>query len=327
MRAPLTLLLTLLAASLLSACTHDPAASAPWGMQGVLRIADAEGLDAASYYQLARYHEQRHEDAAAGAAYRQSLQRAPRQLDARNGYAALLARQGQLEAAITLLRATSADFPALAQPLSNLGYVYYLQGDYPAARHSLQQALAREPSHARALANLALTEQALGLAPASAVAAIPQQAAAASAAAALAAAAPAPGAVAAARMEVVQIAPHQLRLQPTASASAIQIVNGNRSRAMSQQVGRTLAQQGYAVAKIVDQRRFYQRQTIIQYGPGQLALAQQMLAEIQPLLPAPVRLLALNKLPAPHAVRLVLGHDQFRRQRPALAALTDLSQE
>lgn len=49
--------------------------------------------------------------------------------------------------------------PDAAMALNNLGYSRLLQGDYPAARRFLEQALARDPLHTRARANLELVQR------------------------------------------------------------------------------------------------------------------------------------------------------------------------
>ncbi|NGZ86507.1 LytR C-terminal domain-containing protein [Duganella aceris] len=324
----------LLAACLLQACGGAPVKT-ELAIAPVLRIEDSAGLDAASLYQLGRYHQRRGEAAAAGAAFARSIALAPRQLDARNAQAALLAGQGQVDAAVALLLQVVGDFPDQVQPLSNLGYAYHLQGQDDLARTVLEQALARDPVHAQARANLAL----LGPAPVSAGARLVRSATASHAAPISKASS---GAVAREsvppRMEVVQMAPNEFRLQqrsvdplaslqPAPAAAAqdsappaadegarLQIVNGNGVRGLGERVRRLLARHGIDAGRVVNQRGHYQRTTIIEYLPGQRPRADAMLAALH----GRATLLPARALPGGLSLRLVLGRDHA-----ASLALTD----
>lgn len=134
------------------------------------------------------------------------------------------------------------------------------------------------------------------------------------------------------RLEIVQLAPNEYRLQyrpsatpatlavavdaaPTPAAERIQIVNGNGVRGMGERVRRLLARHGIAAARVVNQRGHYQRATIIEYVPGQRQRADAMLAALQ----GRATLLPARALPDGLALRLVLGRDSATG--PALAAL------
>ena len=155
--------------------------------------------------------------------------------------------------------------------------------------------------------------------------AAPPRGAAAAATASAAAAAPAPAAgaipVQPSRMEIVQLGPNEFRLQyrqPVAGASAaapaaatarqLQIVNGNGVAGMGERVRCLLAGHGIGDASVVNQRRHYQRLTIIEYLPDQQQRAHAVLAALQ----GRARLLPARALPGALTLRLVLGRDQAR---------------
>lgn len=324
--APLRRAVLLGAAALLLGCGAAPV-EPQWRVAPLLRLQHADGVDAAALYRLGRYHQQRGELDAAAVAFARSLALDPAQLDARNAKAVLLASQGRLEQAATLLRQLAQDFPDQAQPLSNLGYVYYLQGLHSEAVATLEQALRRAPGHAQASANLALTRAlaADGSGPATTTAA--GGPAVAMAAAAPAAVAPAPLAMQAGQ-RLVQVAPNIFQLEARADAAAsgnvaaapiaasdasasagaptVQIVNGNGVTGLGERTRRLLARQGIADATVVNQRGHTQRATVIEYLPARRADAERMRAALR----GPARLLRVASLPGPLTLRLVLGSDQ-----------------
>ena len=141
------------------------------------------------------------------------------------------------------------DFPEAAQPLNNLGYVYYLQGELAQASGMLEQAMARDGGTALARNNLQLVQAAqLALVPA----------------------APA-----------VAVAPEAL--------AEIEIINGNGIRGMAAQMRLRVQARGMAVSRLRNQPGFRQERSQIQYAPGharqadalRLALAQR--GEAMPL--------------------------------------------
>lgn len=188
-------------AALLLGCGAAPV-QPPWRVAPLLRVDHAGGDEAAALYRVGRYHQQRGELPAAAEAFARSIALQPDQLDARNAQAVLLAGQGRQAEAIALLEQVVAAYPREAQPMNNLGYLYYLQGRQQKARTALAQALRLDPQHAQARANLAR------LAPGSAMpgAATPGNIAAAPEVAAADTAAPS-------RLQLVQLAPNEFRLQ------------------------------------------------------------------------------------------------------------------
>jgi hypothetical protein len=257
-----------------------------------------------------------------------------------------------LPQAADLLRKLAADFPTQAQPLSNLGYVYHLQGNDAQADSTLRAALALAPDHVAARANLAL------LAATAATAAPAARAIAATApvpAATTPSAAAAPSAAPAApfsltttphpQWQLLQVAPNEFRLQaPPAPAAAapvttpatapgtapvaattadgetapvrLQIVNGFGAPGVAAKARDLLRRHGFAAASVTNQRGYRQAQTVIEYVPGQQARARALRAA----LPGSVTLAPVPALPRQLTLRLVLGQDHDRAPTPNLLA-------
>lgn len=142
-----------LGACLLQACAAPPTQK-ELAMQPVLRVRHSADQTAATYYQLGKYHQERGNVDLARAAYAYSVELDGRQLEARNALAAIHAQQGRLEDAKVLLLQLVADYPAVAHPYNNLGYVQYLQGNYDAAVSTLQRALVLDSENPRTRNNL-----------------------------------------------------------------------------------------------------------------------------------------------------------------------------
>jgi len=142
-----------LGACLLQACVAPPTQK-ELAMQPVLRVRHSADQAAATYYQLGKYHQERGNLDLARAAYAYSVELDGRQLEARNALAAIHAQQGRLEDARVLLLQVVADYPAVAHPYNNLGYVHYLQGNYDAAVSTLQRALVLDSENPRTRNNL-----------------------------------------------------------------------------------------------------------------------------------------------------------------------------
>lgn len=332
---------------LLAGCAGAPV-TPQWALAPLLRVDHAGGDQAAALYRVGRYHQQRGETAAAAEAFTRSLALQPDQLDARNAQAVLLAGQGRSVEAIDMLRQLAAAYPRAAQPLNNLGYLYAQQGLARQARAAFEQALALEPLHAQARANLARLPtdpaHASASAPAwSAPAPAPAPAPATAASANAHAAAPAPGGASPLtsttapdqpRLLLVQEAPNRFRLEEralparsttlaTASAPApapaLQIVNGNGVRGLAERVRGMLRRHGIAGAAIANARAARRGPTIIEYLPGHRQRAETVRAALD----GKARLVAARALPGAPAVRLVLGSDHAGQAargaaRPAL---------
>lgn len=142
-----------LGACLLQACAAPPTQK-ELAMQPVLRVRHSADQTAATYYQLGKYHQERGNVDLARAAYAYSVELDGRQLEARNALAAIHAQQGRLEDAKVLLLQLVAEYPGVAHPYNNLGYVHYLQGNYDAAVATLQRALVLDSENPRTRNNL-----------------------------------------------------------------------------------------------------------------------------------------------------------------------------
>lgn len=142
-----------LGACLLQGCVAPPTQK-ELAMQPVLRVRHSADQAAATYYQLGKYHQERGNLDLARAAYAYSVELDGRQLEARNALAAIHAQQGRLEDAKVLLLQLVTDYPAVAHPYNNLGYVQYLQGNYDAAVSTLQRALVLDSENPRTRNNL-----------------------------------------------------------------------------------------------------------------------------------------------------------------------------
>lgn len=148
---------------LLTACSAPPAPR-PLALQPVVR-GDMPGNQAASWNRLGRFHHERGQLALALGAYAQSLALDANQLDARNAVAVIEAQRGDLELAHKALVTLVKDYPAEAQPHTNLGYVQYLMGDHAGASQTLRRAMALGAGP-KAFQNLQLAEAAMGKSPA-----------------------------------------------------------------------------------------------------------------------------------------------------------------
>jgi Tfp pilus assembly protein PilF len=314
--------------TLLAACAAPPA-RAPLAIEGLLRISHSSGQTAANWYQLGKYHQQRGQFDLAIEAYSAAIALDRRQLEPRNAQATVLALQGRLdEAQQTLLRLV-ADYPEVAHPYNNLGYVYLMQRDYAAAVAALKRALSLDAGDERARNNLATALAAAGQSvttmPAPPVAARVTATIAAGSAAATTAALPLKPA---ARMELVRIEPHvyQLKLiaaaaeqpvlapQPVAPTGPVKspsaplrvaIANGNGVTGMALQVRLLLARRGIAAGRLSNLRPYRQQQTEIEYPRG---LEQQALA-LNDALQGLAVLVPVPQTPTGQDLRLVLGKD------------------
>jgi Tfp pilus assembly protein PilF len=318
--APRVHFILLCIAALLAGCGAAPV-QPQWAIAPLLRVAHAGGDDPAALYRLGRYHQQRGEPAAAAEAFARSIALQTDQLDARNAQAVLLAGQGRQDEAMRLLEQLAEAFPERAQPVNNLGYLYLLRGEAAPARALFERALRLEPGHAQARANLARLT--------------PAEPLPASASMAGAAASGAPAAADqdnASRLQLVQLAPNEFRLQERAALAAgaaapatasIQIVNGNGVPGLGERTRRLLApldRAAMANAEVVNQRRHDQRGTVIEYLPGHGERARAMRTALR----GRALLLPVRALPGRLALRLVLGHDhaEVRSNGPARLAPT-----
>jgi tetratricopeptide (TPR) repeat protein len=323
-----------IAFAVLGACLLPACVSLPERMQLLFQPAQQvrhSGNDvASSYFRLGRYHQDHGNLDLALTAYTYAIARDPRHAGARSAAAAIHAQQGRLAQARAMLLAVAAEYPALAQPHNNLGYVYHLQGDYSAAAQAFRRALAIEPGNERARNNLALAEA--GAAPQA-----PVLLAAAPVAPAAAPVAPPPAAVA--RMELVTLAPNMYELklhtpEPVAvalpvpgagaPASRLEVANGNGVTGIAKRVKLALGKRGIAVARLTNARPFSQVETSIQFLPG----FEQQALHLQATMGGTPVLKAVAELPMRTDLRLVLGKDASDKlSAPRLMAASSVAHQ
>ena len=114
------------------------------------------------HYRLGRYYHgsQRWEEAQKS--YQQAIALEPEHVGARNALAVLYAERGEYAKAISLLRVLTKTVPDASDIRSNLGYAYYLNGDYELARASLEKASRLDSKNTRAWYNLGKVLERLG---------------------------------------------------------------------------------------------------------------------------------------------------------------------
>ena len=147
-----------LGAGLLQACIAPPAIKKEMAMEPLLRVRHSSEQTAATYYQLGKYHQERGNIDLARDSYKHSLSLDKQQLDARNALATIYSQQGKLNEAKALLLELIAEYPLVAHPHNNLGYVYFIEGNYEAAVKTLKHALIFDKKNERTLNNLHAAE-------------------------------------------------------------------------------------------------------------------------------------------------------------------------
>jgi Tfp pilus assembly protein PilF len=146
----------LFAGSMLLACADLFEPGAP----GQASAADEAYLQGRNQYLARRYDD-------AMASYRKALESDPRHLNAKNGLATLYAERRDFERAIGIWegmtqKASMAAGPDIAFLFNNLGYAYFLKGDYDRALVALEKACLLDPLNHRAWQHLGEALQKLG---------------------------------------------------------------------------------------------------------------------------------------------------------------------
>lgn len=320
--------LALLAVALLPSCR-----TVPEPLQAMFHPAQQVrhgGSNAASsFYRLGRYHQDRGELDQAMTAFTYAIARDPRAPLPRMAAAVIHAQQGRLAQARAMLLAVCVDHPALVQPLNNLGYVYYLQGEYAAAAAAFRSALALQPGNERALNNLRLAGGAglRGTAPDAALAAAHAETAPA-AAPPITVPVPSPPVPdnVVGGMQLVRTAPNVYELrtappaeealdklsparevaaQPARPAARLEIANGHGANGLARRFRDALAAQGLAAGRLTNAKPFGQAATRIEFRPGFDTAAR----DLQAALGGKAVLKKADRLAAPTDLRLVLGKD------------------
>lgn len=330
----------LLAAALLSSCAGIPP-PLQLMFHPAQQVRHGSNDVGSAYYRLGRYHQDAGDLGLALTAYTYAIAREPKAPEPRIAAAAIHAQQGRLAQAKAMLLAVCSDYPALAQPLNNLGYVYYLEGDYEAAAQAFRGALAREPGSERARNNLRLAEGA-GVRGAAALATIaPVPVPVPTPVTPAAAAQPAPAVapvVADSGMQLVRTAPnvYELRAAPASAApvpvqaalpsralAQFEITNGNGADGLARRFQAALALRGIVATRLTNLTPFGQATTRIEFAPGQETAARRLQAALGGKPP----LQQAERAAVPGGMRLVLGKDanlalaQVARPLPPTAPL------
>lgn len=314
-----------IALALLGICLLPSCASLPAPVQMMFQPAEqvrhSGGDVASSYYRLGRYHQDHGDLALALTAYNYAIARNPKGAEARIAAAVIHAQQGRLAQARAMLLAVCAEYPNLVQPRNNLGYVYYLQGEYNAASDAFSQVLLMEPANERARNNLALAQNADTRQLATVSAQVPEPAPVAP----TIAAAPVPPTPPEGGMRLVQHAPNMYELQivrqeplaagtpgpalpdtaPAIVTSRLEIANGNGISGMAKRFRKALAVRGITTARLTNAKPFGRAGTSIEFRPG----FEQEARSLQAAIGGTASLQPADKL-RPHIdLRLILGKD------------------
>lgn len=278
-------------------------------------------------YQSGRSHHLAQRYSEARTAYEAALYAVPSHVNARNGLAVLHAENGELDKAIGHwnLLTEKADGVESAFLFSNLGYAYYLRGDYVQARAALENACLQDPLNYRAWRHLgnvldklgdtaraqAMHRQAAALqghdlrsdlaqAPPSKVKAI------------AAAARPQDDDQRWAQTEVTQDASGMFvlrRVEAPASTAAkasvlLEISNGNGVRGMARTLARRIGAGEGRVVRLTNQKGYGVRVTRVEYSQAFKLAAERIAQRV-----GAVQLVQVNRVGRAD-IRVVLGRDQ-----------------
>lgn len=328
-RILLNTLSILCSGAMLLACSHPP-------LRQPARAAALSGADE-DYLRGRNLHlEHRYDEAVA--AYQAALRADPGHVNARNGLAIAYAEQRDFAKAIPIWReltrgATMSSGPATAYLFSNLGYAYFLNGQYDEASVALEKACLLNPLNDRAWQYLGETLQKLGqderaqqmLRQASALRehdvradyAQTGQAAGSPALAQALARAPRserewafvevsgkPGGMLELRRVGTAAEPAKAVADKTAPAVAtLEISNGNGRQGMARQLSRQLRDPGVRIVHITNEKGFGVRRTRIEYQPAFRSVAERLAERIGSGMPVELKGGSRADL------RLVIGRD------------------
>ncbi|TFW29732.1 LytR C-terminal domain-containing protein [Massilia horti] len=301
----------LCAGSMLSACTGFSQHAATDELAA--RVADDAYLRGRNHYLARRYDD-------AMRSYETALAAEPSHVNARNGLATLYAERREFKRAIAIWRGLTeqtslASGTGAAFLFNNLGYAYFLDGDYANAKAALEKACLLDPLSHRAWQNLGETLQQLG--ENERAQQMMRQASAlrepeAGASKAVPAEAPANGALAQApdagqqEWPVTELRPAldgtlELRIiqaahpaadpavpapvpapaaevVPVRDVALLEIRNGNGVTGMAKSLARQMGDPGLKVVRLTNEKGFKVQQTRVEYQ-GQFLPAAQRLAE------------------------------------------------
>lgn len=142
-----TLLIALCSTGFIFGCATNPANSA-FGSSDSISISLKKFIDTAqSLYKRGRELQRESRITEAEQYYQQALSVEPQHMDTQNALAALHASRGDVDRAISLLSMLAEAHPEVAHVHANLGYAYYLKGQYVLAQESLERATMLDPSN------------------------------------------------------------------------------------------------------------------------------------------------------------------------------------
>lgn len=282
----------------------------------------AIGADEA--YLMGRQHQLARAGADAMRLYRQALAADPRHVNAKNGLATVLAEQGDFQAAIALWQGMTAAAGADAYLFNNLGYAYFLSGDYAQARQAQERACLLDPASPLAWQRLAATLDKLGdldraarlqrQAQALMTHDVHADAALAGASAAIPTAAPDDGW---SQVELVAGADGLVTLSRTRArevaatseqAATLEITNGNGVSGMARATALRLRTAAVKVIRLSNANGYGVLRTRVEYQPAFKALAERLAQQMQPGVPV-----VASTQSAQADVRVVLGRDAVPR--------------
>ena len=268
------------------------------------------GLGADEAYLMGRQHQLARSTLDAVRLYRAALLADPQHVNARNALASVLAEQGDLKAAIALWQGLTAQFDRAAWLFGNLGYAYFLDGQYDAAQQAQERACLLDPANAQAWQRLSATLEKIGdLARAlrmqrQALALLKHDVQADAALADT----PDDGW---AKVTLVTGADGLLTLQrsevaPTrgAAPATLEIANGNGVPGAARAIALRVRDPALRVVRLSNASGFGVQRTRIEYRPSLRAVAQHLAQQVQPdavLIEAPPHLTT--------SLRLVLGRN------------------
>lgn len=303
-------------------------------------------ISADEAYLIGRQHQLARASTDAARLYRQALASEPQHVNARNGLATVLAEQGDFTAAIALWQGLTAPLPRDPGPgaaylFSNLGYAYYLAGQYALAQQAQERSCLLDPASALAWQRLADTLEKRG--DSVGAARLQRQAQALLAHdphvdAALAgmgassvltpAMAPAPadgwsqvelvagldGLLTLSRTRAREVAFTSAAAAPVAHGATLEITNGNGVTGMARATAQRVHAMGLGTmlrsVRISNEAGYGVRRTRIEYQPAFREMAERLAQQVQPGAP----LIAVQKVQTAQTsaqadLRLVLGRD------------------
>jgi len=295
-------------------------------------------ISADEAYLMGRQHQLARASTDAARLYRQALASDPGHVNARNGLATVLAEQGDFTGAIALWQGLTAPLsrdpgPGAAYLFSNLGYAYYLAGQYALAQQAQERSCLLDPASALAWQRLADTLDKRGDSVGAArmqrqahalLAHDPHVDAALAGGSVVPAAVPAPapadgwsqvelvagvdGLLTLSRTHAREVAFTSAAAAPMGRGVSLDITNGNgvagMARATAQRVRTMWLDQTLRSVCVSNEPGYGVRRTRIEYQPAFRDMAERLAQQVQPGAP-----LVAAQSTSQADLRLVLGRD------------------